>query len=199
MILSEIAIKNNKWAIFSAYRPPCNSNIETFLNDLSNLLNKYLSKQDKVIIMGDFNIDVRDPNFDKFSEFCNTFSTSNLMKDYTCFTKTHKSSIDLILTNKEHSFQLTKTTETHASDFHLLISTFMKAQTTHLPPKKVVYRELKNFNKKAFLEDVKRKNFSRKSDDSNENYEFLSYQLQSVVNKHALLKAKLSQELKLLL
>ena len=33
-ILSEITIKNNKWAIFSAYRPPCNSNIETFLGDL---------------------------------------------------------------------------------------------------------------------------------------------------------------------
>ena len=65
--------------------------------------------------MDDLNIDVKNktnPNFDKFSEFCDTFSMSNLIKDYTCFTKTHKSSIDLILTNKEHSFQLTKTTET---------------------------------------------------------------------------------------
>ena len=80
--------------------------------------------------MVNFNIDVKD----KFSEFCDTFSMSNLIKDYTCFTKTHKSSIDLILTNKEHSFQLTKTTETGVSDVHLLISTFMKAQTTRLPP-----------------------------------------------------------------
>ena len=51
--------------------------------------------------MGDFNIDVKDkknPNFDKFSEFCVIFSMSNLVKDYTCFTKNHKSSIDLILT-----------------------------------------------------------------------------------------------------
>ena len=69
IILSEITIKDNKWATFSAYRPPCTSNIETFLVDLSSLLNKY----DNVIIMGDFNIDVKDktnPNFDKFSEFC---------------------------------------------------------------------------------------------------------------------------------
>ena len=48
----------------------------------------------------------------------------------------------------------------------------MKAQTTRLPPKKVMYRDFKNF-KKAFLEDVKLKNFSQKSDDSNENYDFL--------------------------
>ena len=43
--------------------------------------------------MGDFNSDVKDktnPNFDKLSEFCDTFSMSNLVKDYTCFTKTDK-------------------------------------------------------------------------------------------------------------
>ena len=144
--------------------------------------------------MGDFNIDVKDktnPNFDNFSEFCNTFSLSNVIKDYTCFTKTHKSSIDLILTNKEHSFQLTKTTETGVSDVHLLISTFMKAQITRLPPKRFMYRDFKNFNEKAFLEDVKLKNLFRKSDDPNENYEFLSYQFQPVVNKHAPLKSKI--------
>ena len=60
IILSEITIKNNKWAIFNAYRSPCNSNIGTLLGDLSSLLNKYLSKYDNVIIMGDFNIDVKD-------------------------------------------------------------------------------------------------------------------------------------------
>ena len=116
---------------------------------------------------------------------------SNLVKYYTCFTKNHKSSIDFILTNKVHWFQLTKTAETGISDIHLLISTFMKAQTTRLPPKKVVYRDFKNFNETAFLEDVKLKNFSWKSDDSNENYKFLLYQFQSVVYKHAPLKSKI--------
>ena len=56
-----------------------------------NVLKKYLSKYD-VIIIGDFNIDVKGKtnlNFDK-SWFCNTFSMSNLVKDYTYFTKTHK-------------------------------------------------------------------------------------------------------------
>ena len=50
--------------------------------------------------MSDFNIvkDKKNLNFDKFSEFCDAFNMSNLVKDYTCFTKTHKSSIDLILT-----------------------------------------------------------------------------------------------------
>ena len=93
IILSEITIKNNKWAIFNACRSPCNSNIETLLGDLSSLLNKYLSKYHNVIIMGDFNIDVKgkaNPNFNKFSEFCNRFSMLNLIKNYTYFTKTRK-------------------------------------------------------------------------------------------------------------
>ena len=156
-ILSEIIIKNHNWVIFSAHRPPCNSNIEKVLGNLSSLLNKYFTKFDNVIIMGDFNIDVKDkksPNFDKFSEFCDTYSMSNLVKDYTYFTKTHKSSIELILTNKEHLFQLTKTTERAVSDVHILASTFMKAQTTRLPPKKVMCRDFKNFNQKAFIEDL---------------------------------------------
>ena len=57
-----------------------------------------------------------------------------------------------------------------------------------------MHRDFKNFNEKAleaFLEDVKLKNFSRKDDDSNENHEFLSYQFQHVVNKHAPLKANI--------
>ena len=82
--MSEIIVKNNKWEIFSVYRPPSNSNIDTFLGDLWSILNKYLSKYDKVIIMGDFDIDVKskaNPNFNKFSEFCDTFNKSNLVKD----------------------------------------------------------------------------------------------------------------------
>ena len=84
----------------------------------------------------------------------------NLVNDYTCFTKIYKSSINLIVTNKEHSFQF-KTTETGISDIHLLTSTFMKAQTKRLQPKKVVYRDFKNLNKTASIEYGKLKKFSR--------------------------------------
>ena len=103
--------------------------------------------------MGDFNIDWKDkinPNFDNFSRFCDTCSMSNQIKDYTCFTKTHKSSIDLILTNKEHSFQLTKTTETVVSDVHLLLSIFMKSEATRLPQNRLCTEILKTLMKKPF-------------------------------------------------
>ena len=55
----------------------------------------------------------------------------------------------------------------------------------------ILYRDFKNFNERAFLEDVRLKKFSPKSDDSKKSYEFLSYQFQSVVNKYWPLKTKM--------
>ena len=56
--------------------------------------------------MGDFNIDVtkKGTEFDKLDEFCDLFNLTNLVTSPTCFTKTHKSTIDLILTNKGDCF-----------------------------------------------------------------------------------------------
>ena len=54
-----------------------------------------------------------------------------------------------------------------------------------------MYRDFKNFHERTFLEDVKLKKFSRRSDDSNENYELLSCQFQFVVNKHTSFKTKI--------
>ena len=60
----------------------------------------------------------------KLDEFCDLFNLTNLVTPPTCFTKTHKSTIDLILTNKGICFQKTKVTETGLNNFHKLISTF---------------------------------------------------------------------------
>ena len=64
--------------------------------------------------MGDFNIDVtkKGTEFDKLDEFYDLFNLTNLVTSRTCFTETHKSTIDLILTNKGNSFQKTKVRET---------------------------------------------------------------------------------------
>ena len=71
----------------------------------------------------------------------------------------------------------------------------MKVQTTRLSPiyrLSSIYRDVKNFNETAFLKDVKLKNSSLKSDDSNESFIPVSI-FQSVVNKHAPLKTKIVQ------
>ena len=78
--------------------------------------------------MGDFNIDLNKTDcigFGKLEEFCDNFNLTNIVKKNTCFTKTNKSTIDLLLTNKPMSFQVTKTIEAGLSDCHKLISSFI--------------------------------------------------------------------------
>ena len=57
---------------------------------------------------------------------------SNLVRSETCFMNNHKSTIDLILTNKPRSFQVTNVTETGVSHCHKLITTFMKSYISRL-------------------------------------------------------------------
>ena len=104
------------------------------------------------MVIGDFNIDEKEvtkQSLEKLNTFWETFGLRSLVKGHTCYSKTHKSSIDLIL-NKTSSVQLKKATETGISDVHLLISTNMKMQTTRLKSKKFLYRDYKCFDEKTF-------------------------------------------------
>ena len=112
--------------------------------------------------MGDFNIDIKKENsiaYDKLEEFCDTFNLTNLVKSETCFMNNHKSAIDLILTNKPRSFQITNVTETGVSDCHKFIITLMESYISRLKPKNVHYRSYKNFNEEKFLSEVKEAEF----------------------------------------
>ena len=79
--------------------------------------------------MGDFNIDMKSKCFtyNKLDGFCDLLNLTNLIKSETCFTKNHKSLIDFILTNTTMPFQRTHVSETGLSDYHKLITTFLKA------------------------------------------------------------------------
>ena len=115
---------------------------------------------------------------------------TNLITSPTSFTKTHKSTIDLISTNKEICFQKTKVIEAGLSDFHRLISTFLRSQFCLLKPKKIYYRNFKNSNEKSFLEEVKNTYFIFNSDNPNENYEVITNVFSNIVEKHVPLKNK---------
>ena len=108
-------------------------------------------------ISWDFNLDVanRGIEFDKLDEFSDLFNLTNLITSPTCFNKTHKSTIDLILTNKGSCFQKTKVTETGLSDFHELINTFLRSQFCRLKLYKIYYRNLEILMRKFSLKKLK--------------------------------------------
>ena len=176
-------------------------------NELTTSLSQASKIYDNFIEIGDFYIDVNLPRYkhDKLEEFCNHFDLSNLIKSNTCFTKTHSSETDLILTNNSKFFQKSGTTETGSSDFHRLISTLFQSHFSRLSPKAIYYRNhtfldlaqklyiteiTKNFDQSKLIEDLINTAFLLKSDDPDENYSFLTKEYPNIAEKHALLREK---------
>ena len=141
-ICSEITISKKKWFCISVYRPPDYNNLTIFFCELTLTLNKASRNYDSFMIMGDFNIDVNSSGngCQHLDEFRDLFYLSHLVKTPTCFTSSHKSTIDLIMTNKPKVFQNTRVTETGISDYHKLVSTFFKSHYSRLKPKVSYYR-----------------------------------------------------------
>ena len=191
-ICSELTVSKKKWIYFSIYRPPSTGNIKTFFEEMNEVVSKALCKYENLIVMGDFNIDIKSSNSDKdkLENFCDLFNLTNLVHSETCFMKNTKSIIDLILTNKPLHFQKTHVVETGLSDYHKMISTFFKACSSKLKTKVIYYRSYKKFNESDFLCSLNKANFDFFKNDPNQNYNLLTDKFLGLANKHAPLKKK---------
>ena len=86
-------------------------------------LDSYSSKYENFILLLDFNVE---PTEDAMEEFLKVYNLKNLVKGPTCFKNFEKTScIDLILTNKTKSFQISQINETDISDFHKMVMTVL--------------------------------------------------------------------------
>ena len=151
----EINLRKTKWCIFIIYRNPTifktKEKIQQFLSCLSAGLDFYSSIYDNFMIVGDFNLE---PDNELQKNFMDAHDLYNLVKEKTCFKSKNGTCIDLILTNRKHSFQFTGAIETGLSDYHLLVHTMMKSTYTKLPPVKKQYRDYKNSNPVIFLNEL---------------------------------------------
>ena len=134
--------------------------------------------------MEDFNTTYED---EVLSEFLEDNELSNLVKFPTCYKNAdNPSTIDLIITNKPKSFQNTVGMSTGLSDFHKMIVTSLKTTFEKCPPKTMIYRDMKHFDKVAFRCDLKES--LKKVDVSN--YDSFEAIFDNVLDKHAPKKRK---------
>ena len=117
---------------------------------MTTSLTKATSNYENVIVIGDFNIDIKcnGVGSNNLSDFCDLFHLTNIVKSDTCFTKTHISLIDLILPNKLSSFNKTLASETGPSAYYKIITTFFKLNFSRLRSKVITYRNYKKFHEK---------------------------------------------------
>ena len=77
------------------------------------------------------------------------------------------------------------------SDFHKLLSTFLMSRFSRLSPEAMYYRNYKNFDESKFTEDLINSDFYDNSDDTTENYSFLTRKFFKSVEKHAFCKEEI--------
>jgi len=149
-IVSELNLRKCKWLVLSIYRNP-KQNLGYFLDEITNILDFYSNEYDNLIIMGDFNEEVT--QFDMHN-FISNFDLVSLLKQPTCYKSNNGRCIDLILTNKNRSFQKSGSYETGISDHHHLIYTMFKLTYEKSPPKIINYRSFRNFSLEIFRKDL---------------------------------------------
>ena len=155
-----------------------------FVDNVCRIIDGYALSRENVLLIGDFNMEVGDR---ALSPLINTYHLFNLLKGPTCFKTSRGRSIDLILTNKKHSFMKSQSFETGFSDHHHLIYTILKSTFVKLPPRNIRYREYRNFCAEEFQRDLDIK----LRDTIPTDYQALHSVTESVLQKHAPLKQRM--------
>ena len=148
----ELNIRKGKWMFVFIYRPP-KQDSQYFLGNLSLIIDHYSSIYDNHIIVGDFNMEHKNP---KLASFMNSFNLYNLIKSNTCL-KGSGSFIDLILNNRKYCFKHTSTFETELSGHNHLIYSMLKTTFKKEESKHFIYHDYKDFDNTNFQIDLKSK------------------------------------------
>ena len=127
---------------------PSRNNISNHLEALRKSLDLHSPHYENIVLLGDFNVNINDPNMESF---CESFRFKSLIKYPTCFKNPENPScIDQILTNSPYSFQHSCVIETGLSDFHKIIVSVLKTTFQKLKPKIVHYRDYTKFSNDDF-------------------------------------------------
>ncbi|XP_068689637.1 uncharacterized protein [Montipora foliosa] len=134
------------------YRPP---------NDLMSPLEKAWLKTSNIILLGDFNCDLksisttkRDPTAVKLLHIFDALNLQNIVQEPTRETPSSSTIIDLIVTTRKDLVSLVGTYPLGISDHNLIFST-IKLKNKRPPPKIICIRQYRNFDEKKFKEDIR--------------------------------------------
>ena len=90
---------------------------------LRHFLDLHSSKDQKILVLSEFSVEIEEANMKSFGE---NYNLKSLIKQPTCYKNSNKNThIDLILTSVPRMFQSTCVIETGLSDLHLITVTVM--------------------------------------------------------------------------
>ena len=131
-LFTETKVNTCKWLVCCSYNPN-RINVSTHLEQIKKALDMYSKKYENILLMGDYNVDVKEANM---KVFCNQHKFKALNEEPNCFKNLNNTScLDLFLTNSSQSFEKCFTLERGMLDFHKLIITILKVKPDKLPPR----------------------------------------------------------------
>ena len=147
-------------------------------------LDVYLKHYDNLLILGDFNSELKDGCLNVFS---NVNNLKSFNKEPTCFENPNNPScINLFLTNRSKYFENTSPIDTGISNFHKLAVTVLKMFYKKQKPKIIKYRNYKTFHEQLFRIELDKE--LAKIDLNNIELAEFHNEFLSVFNKHAPIK-----------
>ena len=114
---------------------------------MTNLIEFYSTRHEKVIIFGDFNKDTENK---VMKNLLQEHTFQNMMKQNTCFKGDGGSCIDLVIINSKFSFMKTNSFETGLRDHRDMICTFLKTKFEKFEPKQLIYHNFKQLDRDQF-------------------------------------------------
>ena len=157
MLFAEVEINKNMIAVGVIYKSPKED--YKIYADIQEILAFITTKYKHVILMGDFNIDLLKNN--RESEFFKNvilqpFSLHQIINKPTRITKKTSTLIDHIFVTERDSVKCSGVADFPGISDHCLIYMSYSLQRPKYKPEKVLRRNFKNFNEKAFTEDMER-------------------------------------------
>ena len=122
------------------------------MDSISKVIELLSARYKNFILIGDFNAEEPDTII---KDFCDIYSSKNLIKDTTCFKNPDKSKgIDIMLTNRNKHIQNSCVIDAGLSDFHKMTVNILRSHLNKLGPNIIHYRDYKNISNDVFRSEL---------------------------------------------
>ena len=167
-----------------------------FVDKLRNVYEGLISKAKEIILLGDLNIDMLQPENELDNDFIPVYALSSIISEPTCFKKPEGTLLDLIIVRNPKRFKKPINVFCGYSDWHNLVGCITKLQIPPPKPLKVSYGNLKDFNPDTFKEQVSQIPFHISSifDDVSDQFWARNWLFSQILNEQAPLKERAIKE-----
>ncbi|MEW8547323.1 MAG: endonuclease/exonuclease/phosphatase family protein, partial [Candidatus Thiodiazotropha sp.] len=192
-----VEVKNNKqkpFLIGYCYRPP--SSTVDWIYKIENTIERTVSDQKEVILLGDFNFNLLNDssNTKSWLRTVNSLNFQQLINEPTRVTNVSETLIDHIYSNMPENITETKVPHFALSDHYPICFTRKTSSSCPSGPvhKFINYRDTKNFDETLFLQDLDNLTWFMiyEADTATNALDIFVSLFNSVLNKHALKKSR---------